>query len=125
MKSWFKKREYPEDLTSSRMRKFKFSNLRLKSNDKNHNTKGTPLVVTYHSLRKSLSTIMDKNLYVLYMDNHVKRVFTLRPMVSIRRARKLYSYLVRAKLYPLDRMVGSYKCKSYRCQVCNNITEAD
>ena len=63
------------------MRKLKFSNLRLKSNDKNHNMKGTPLVVTYHPLRKSLSTIIDKNLNILYMDNHVKRVFTLRPMV--------------------------------------------
>ena len=38
---------------------------------------------------------------------------------------RLNSYLVRAKLYPLERTVGSYKCKSKRCQVCNNITEAD
>ena len=46
-------------------------------------------------------------------------------MVSFRSAHKLNSYLVRAKLYPLERMVGSYKCKSKRCQVCSNITEAD
>ena len=65
MKSWFKKREYPEDL------------------------------------------------------------ITPPPLVSFRSTRKLNSYLVRAKLCPLERTVGSYKCKSKRCQVCNNITEAD
>ena len=46
-------------------------------------------------------------------------------MVLFCSARKLNSYLVRAKLYPLERTVGSYKCKSKQCQVCNNITEAD
>ena len=46
-------------------------------------------------------------------------------MVSFHSARKLSSYLVRAKLYPLERTVGSYKCKGKRCQVCNYITETD
>ena len=46
-------------------------------------------------------------------------------MVSFRSARKLNSYLVRAKLYPLERTVGLHKCKSKRCQVCKIITEAD
>ena len=40
MKSWFRKREYPENLISSEMNKVKLSNLRLKSNHKNHNIKG-------------------------------------------------------------------------------------
>ena len=40
----------------------------------------------------------------------MKSVFTPRPMVSFRSARRLNSYLVRAKLCPLERMVGSYKC---------------
>ena len=44
--------------------------------------KGVPLVVTYHPLLKSLSAIIDENLSIFYMDNEVKRVFTLRPMVS-------------------------------------------
>ena len=74
MKSWF----------SSEMNKVKFSNLRLKSNDKNHNIKGIPLVVTYHSLLKSFSAIIDKNLSILYMDKEVEKVFTSRPMISFR-----------------------------------------
>ena len=110
MKSLFKKRKYPEDLISSEMTKVRFSNLRLKSNDKNHNMKGIP----HHLLLKSVGTNIAKN-----------KVFTPPAMVSFRSTRKLISYLVRAKLYPLERMVGSYKCKSKQYQVCNNITEAD
>ena len=108
MKSWFQKREYPENLIRSEV---KFSNFRPKSSDKNHNMKGILLVVRYHPLLKSYSGITDKNLSVLYMDKKVKKLFTPRPMVSFRSARKLSSYLVRAKLYPLERTVSSCKCE--------------
>ena len=39
---------------------------------------------------------------ILYQDEIVRRVFTPFPMVSYRNAIKLSSYLVRAKLYPLE-----------------------
>ena len=46
-------------------------------------------------------------------------------MVSYHTATKLSSYLVCAKLYPLERKRGSYKCGNLRCLVCNNIEEID
>ena len=46
-------------------------------------------------------------------------------MLSFGRARKLSSYLVQVKLCPLERKVGSYKCRCNRCQVCRSITETD
>ena len=46
-------------------------------------------------------------------------------MVSYRSARKLRSYLVRAKLYPVERKVGSCKCKGKRCKVWKNVLETD
>ena len=46
-------------------------------------------------------------------------------MVSFWGALKLSSYLVRAKLYPLERSVGSFKCNGNRCQVCMNMTESN
>ena len=55
----------------------------------------------------------------------LKRVFAPFPMDSYRNARKLSSYLVRVKLYPLERELGSCKCGSSRCQVCNNIEETE
>ena len=49
------------------------------------------------------------------MNEDVKNVFTPPPMISFRSARKLSSYLVRAKLYSLERTIGSVQCKGKRC----------
>ena len=57
------------------------------------------------------------------MDNEVERLFTPKPMISFRSARKLSSYLVRDKLYPTERTVGFYKCGGKRCEVCINVNE--
>ena len=57
------------------------------------------------------------------MNEAVKNVFTPAPMIHFRSARKLSSYLVMAKLYPLERTVGSVQCKEKRCQTCHNVKE--
>ena len=44
-------------------------------------------------------------------------------MVFYRSARKLSSYLVRAKLYPVDRIVGAKGCGKKQCEVCVNVCE--
>ena len=59
------------------------------------------------------------------MNKDVKSVFTPAPMISFRSARKLSSYLARAKLYPLERTVGSVQCKGKRCQTCHNVKEVE
>ena len=66
--------------------------------------KGVPFVPTYHPFLKSMGHIINKNLYLLNMNEEVKNVFTPKPMISFRSARKLSSYLVRAKLYPEERV---------------------
>ena len=122
MKSWLLKLGYPEWLINREMGKVRHSNL-------NRNRKipiksqGVPLVVTYHPLLKSFGNIIKKHLTILYMNEEVKNVFNPGPMISFRGARKLNSYLVRAKLYPLEGSVGSFKCRNRRCQVCDNVTE--
>ena len=87
--------------------------------------KGVPFVVTYHPLLSKLSSIIYRNLYLHYMNQEVKNAFTPGPIVSYRSARKISSCLVRAKLYPLERKVGSQKCGKSRCEVCLNIQETD
>ena len=52
------------------------------------------------------------------MNEEVKDLFLPGPMVSFRGARKLSSYLVRAKLYPLHSKVGSKN-------VCKYVTDTD
>ena len=59
------------------------------------------------------------------MNDEAKKVLAPGLMVSFRGARKLSSYLVRAKLYPLERSVGSFKCNDKRSQVCINVTESN
>ena len=59
------------------------------------------------------------------MNEDVKNVFTPAPMISFRSARKQSSYLVKAKLYPLERTIGSVQCKGKRCQACHNVKEAE
>ena len=100
MKPWFLKKGYPEKLINNEMKKVKFNHYHFIG--KHNSKKGITLVVTYHSLLKSLSKIISKNLYLLHMDEEAKRVFTPGPMVSFRSSRKLSSYLVRAQLYPAE-----------------------
>ena len=59
------------------------------------------------------------------MNEVVKNLFLPGPMVSLRGSRKVSSYLVRAKLYPLHRKVGSKKCPKNRCEVCDSVTDTD
>ena len=82
-----------------------------------------PLVITFYLLFKDFGNRTHKNLYLLYMVQEAQWVFTTGPMIIFRSARKLSSYLVGAKLYPLERTVGSCKCYDKQCEVCDNVTE--
>ena len=55
----------------------------------------------------------------------LERYWSPGPMISFRNAKKLSRYLVRAKLYPIERTVGSFKGNGKRCQTCLNVNEAD
>ena len=46
-------------------------------------------------------------------------------MILNRSSHKISCYLVQAKLYPINRTVGSYECVGKRCEVCKYITETD
>ena len=57
----------------------------------------------------------------MYKNDKVKKVFSPKPMISFRSARKLGSYLARAKLYPIKRTVGSLKYAKKSCELCENV----
>ena len=122
MQEWLIKRGYPESVTEKEMKKVHFSKQDQKSEKVE---KGTPFVVTYHSLLNKMSSILYRNLYLLYINQEVKNGFTPGLIMSYRNARKISSYLVSARLYPLGSKVGSEKCGKSRCQVCLNIHESD
>ena len=88
-KQWFSKRDYPQDLKNSEISKVKFPYVENKYN--NNKEKGIAFVVMFYPLLKSLGSILNKNYYLLKMNDEVKKVFSLRSMVSFRSARKLSS----------------------------------
>ena len=86
---------------------------------------GIPLVVTYNPAFRNLSTTLRKNFNILCSDAEIGKIFTPSPFVAYRSARIFKSVLVRSKVYPLERAVGSSKCGSKRCQVCLNVSETN
>ena len=120
MKSWFQRRGYPEDVINTEMKKNIFNRNSGKSSNK---SKGVPFVLTYHPLLKKVNYIIRKHSHLLCMNDKVKKVFQPGPMVSFRSPRNLSSYLVRAKMYPMESKTVSCKCKGNRCQVCLNVSE--
>ena len=96
-----------------------------KGSKKSKGSKGVQFVVTYHPYLNCLSCIVKDNLNILNMSREVKAVFLSGSLVLFRSAYRISSYIVRAKLYPLERFVGSRQCKKRRCEVCTNITETD
>ena len=104
MKIWFQKRGHPGKIIENEMKKVNFPSCNKVQRKK---SKGIPFVVTYHPLLKQLEGILRRNKYLLNMNAEVKQTFTPVPMVS---------YLVRAKLYPIDRIVGSKGCGDMKYQ---------
>ena len=100
IKSWFLKSECPEKLIENEIRNIKFCKKGIK---KAKGVKGIPFVVTCHPQLKNLGRIINQNFYLLNMNEETKKLFSPRTMVSFRSPRKIISYLVRAKLYPLER----------------------
>ena len=59
------------------------------------------------------------------MNQEVKKTFNPQFMVSYQNAGKLCRYIVRTKLYPIERKIGSSKCISKWCEGCKNVLETD
>ena len=72
----------------------------------------------YHTKPKVFGQLMKKLQHLLYPNKAVNKVSTPPPIFSYCSAGKISSYLVRAKLYPLEIKVGCYKCGNPRCFVC-------
>ena len=98
MKEWFIKRGYPESVIEKEMKKVYLSKQGQKSKKVE---KGVQFDVTYPTpppppqpppLLNKLSSILHRNLYLYYINEEVKNVFTPGPIVSYKTAMKIRSY---------------------------------
>ena len=122
IKIWFQNQGYLENITENEMPNFKFPSCNKVQRKK---CKAIPFVDTYHTILKQLEEILHRNKNLLNMNAEVKQTFTPVIMVSYRNSRKLSSYLVRAKLYPINRIVGSKGCSKKQCEVCVSVYETN
>ena len=73
MKQWFDKKDYPQDLVNSEMDKVQFPHVENKYS--NSKKKRLTFVVTFHPLLKSLGSILNKNYFLLEINDEVEKVF--------------------------------------------------
>ena len=78
MKSWFWVRGYPDNLVKDEMSKICFSKT-MGSKSKSQESKGVPLVITFHSIFKLIGQLLKKHLHILYMDQETKKFLHLDP----------------------------------------------
>ena len=91
----------------------------------NKQVENVPLVATYHLPLNGLNkTIIDK-MHPLHADQEVKEKLPIKPKVSFRSARKNSSYLMQAKIYSIERKVGSCRLSKQRCQICVSVNETN
>ena len=74
MKLWFLRRGCPKKLIETEVKKVSFST---SSNETRNKVKGFPMTIRYHPLLKTISSIICKNLYLLHMNDEIKKTFTL------------------------------------------------
>ena len=115
-------RDYPQRLVSEEIDKAVFGK---QPTRKDTSEQGLPFVATYHPKLKNLGNLIKNLQLFLYSDSEVQRVFSPAPIVTYRSARKIKNYIVRSKLYPTERKVGSCRCGNSRCQACTSIQVTD
>ena len=77
MKEWYIKKGYPESVIEKEMKKVRFS----QQGQKFKKVEKVEYHLHYHSSLNKLSSIIHRNLYLLYMNQEVKNVFTSGPSV--------------------------------------------
>ena len=126
MKEWFLARGYPEIGVNNQIDKLSIINNQVvfgRDQSVKKNLKSDiPFVTTYQTKAKELGKLIRDFLPFLYSNGEVQKVFSPPPIVSYRSVRKIKDYLVRSKLYPVERKVGCQRCGSFRCQVCKSIS---
>ena len=107
MKEKFLVRGYPEKLVNDQIDKLVFGvNPPVKKSSESR----IRFVGTYHLNVEDLGKLIKDLLTFLYSDEEVEKVFSPPPIASYSIVRKIKDYIVRSKLYPVERCVGCRGC---------------
>ena len=84
-------------------------------------SKGIPLVITYHPALKNAYHLLNRHFQDLHRDAECKKTFDTKPFISFRNCKTIKETLVRAKLPPLSTKKGTFQCTDKRCTTCKNM----
>ena len=73
-------------------------------------------VATYHPKLKDFVQLIKNVQLFLYCDSEVRSVFSPAPIVSYQSARQIQDYIVRSKLYPVEKKLVSYRFGQVRAR---------
>ena len=122
MEKWFLARGYSEIVVNNQRDKVAFD--RDQSVMKNLES-GIPFITTYLPKVKELGKLIRDLLLFLHSDGEVQKVISPPLIVSYRSARKIKDFIVRSKLYLVEKKVRCRRCGSSRCEVCKSINIID
>ena len=83
------------------------------------------MIVIYKPSLDCLSKIIRKNLYLLYMNGEVKQIFSAKPIITSGNAKNINNYLVRAKVYSIERSTGMLPYSQKRCEGCKYFNKTE
>ena len=107
------------------LRKFFLRSLAYLSKDKTlKELRKKVAVVTYHPLLIKVTSRIQRKVYLLYLNQEVKSIFTPMSIVSFRSTSRIISYCLRGKLYPLNKSIGFEKFgKNEVCWIIEELYE--
>ena len=76
-----------------------------------------PFTLTFHPLNLPVKNIILKNFKLLQNNNETSRIFSLPPLISFKRNKKISDFLVRSTLKS-DESPGTFNCTRKRCKTC-------
>ena len=107
MNEWFLKSGYLESAIEKEIKNLRFSK---QGQNSKKVEKGVSFVVTCHPLLNKLSSIIHRNLHVLYVNQEVENVFTTGFILSYRSAREVSSCpVVRAYIFTSTTKIKCFK----------------
>ena len=115
-------RDYPQNVVSEQIDKVVFGK---HSTRKDTSEQGVCFVATYHPKLTDLGKLIKHLQLFLDSGREVQSFFSPAPIVSYGSAKKIKNYIVRSKLYLIERKIVSYRCGNSRCQVCTSIQVTD
>ena len=83
----------------------------------NEETDRNPFTLTYHPQNLAIKNVILKSFKILSNDPETKHIFSLPPLISLKRDKNLGNFLVRSA-FKFNNKPGTFTCKRTRCKTC-------